>query len=143
MHVFEAGVHGSRGNAGPQATQPDEALGRCGNDLGQNPAAICREPDQLGASLLVRRAAGLSDLQAAAGVAIMFRAETVSIHSVDHAGRALKARMREAQTPAARRWNDVKAVHLLRRTTMGQWPTRDELERHTKGRYKLHAQSFR
>lgn len=49
--------------------------------------------------------------------------------------------MRDAQIEAALVWNDVKEFHLFRRTTQGEWPTQDDLQQHTKGRYKLHSQS--
>jgi len=68
--------------------------------------------------------------------------ETVTIHSLRGETPQMKSRLRAAQMESARLWNDVKEFHVFRRTTNGEWPTQDDLQKHTKGRYALHSQSI-
>jgi putative transposase len=67
--------------------------------------------------------------------------ETVSIQRLDQLSRRMKAALREAQLEAARCWNDVTAHHRQARAEQGTWPQRDQLQKLTKGKYKLHSQT--
>jgi putative transposase len=53
----------------------------------------------------------------------------------------MQATLREAQMEAGRLWTDIVGVHRKAREDPTSWPTRDMLQKHTKGRYKLHSQT--
>ncbi|WP_046866846.1 RNA-guided endonuclease InsQ/TnpB family protein [Microvirga massiliensis] len=68
--------------------------------------------------------------------------ESVSIHRPKWLPKGQLAALREAQREAAREWMDRVAVHKQARDTRAKWPTRDTLQKFTKGRYKLHSQTI-
>ena len=53
----------------------------------------------------------------------------------------MQAAIKKSQQEAARVWNDVVAIHTKAREAGQEWPGRNELQRHTKGRYALHSQT--
>lgn len=53
----------------------------------------------------------------------------------------LQATLKKAQQEAARVWNDVVSLHKKAREAGEKWPGRDDLQKHTKGRYQLHSQT--
>ncbi len=53
----------------------------------------------------------------------------------------MQATLREAQMEAGRLWTDIVGVHRKAREDRTLWPTRDMLQKHTKGRYALHSQT--
>jgi putative transposase len=53
----------------------------------------------------------------------------------------MQATLREAQMEAGRLWTDIVGVHRKAREDQTSWPTRDMLQKQTKGRYKLHSQT--
>jgi len=67
--------------------------------------------------------------------------ESVSIHRPNDIPRAMQATLRDAQMEAGRLWTDIVGVHRKTREDRTPWPTRDTLQKHTKGRYALHSQT--
>ncbi|WP_262298056.1 RNA-guided endonuclease InsQ/TnpB family protein [Microvirga sesbaniae] len=67
--------------------------------------------------------------------------ETVSIHRPSDIPRAMQATLLGAQMEAGRLWSDIVGVHRKAREDRAPWPTRDMLQKHTKGRYRLHSQT--
>ena len=54
----------------------------------------------------------------------------------------MQATLHEAQMEAARLWTDITAFHRQAREARQPWPTRGDLQKHTKGRYQLHSQTI-
>ena len=67
--------------------------------------------------------------------------ETVRIYRLDHLPRVLAARLRDAQMEAARVWTLCRDLHQAARHHRLPWPTRDNLQKATKGRFALHSQT--
>src|SRR6266496_2250801 len=67
--------------------------------------------------------------------------ETVRIYRLDHLPRVLAARLRDAQMEAARVWTMCRDLHQAARHHQLPWPTRDDLQKATKGRFALHSQT--
>ena len=67
--------------------------------------------------------------------------ETVRIYRLDHLPRVLAARLRDAQMEAARVWTLCRDLHQAARHHQLPWPTRDDLQKATKGRFALHSQT--
>ena len=67
--------------------------------------------------------------------------ESVSIHRPSDIPRAMQATLHEAHTEAGHLWTDIVGVHRKAREDRTPWPTRDTLQKHTKGRYALHSQT--
>jgi putative transposase len=56
-------------------------------------------------------------------------------------GKHMQATIRDAQMEAGRCWTEITAFHADRRLKREKWPTRDDLQKLTKGKYKLHSQT--
>ena len=54
---------------------------------------------------------------------------------------SLERRLREAQMEAARVWSRCRDLHLDARRNQLPWPTRDDLQRASKGEFALHSQT--
>lgn len=67
--------------------------------------------------------------------------ETVRIYRLDHLLRVLAARLRDAQMEVARVWMMCRDLHQAARHHRLPWPTRDDLQKATKGRFALHSQT--
>ena len=67
--------------------------------------------------------------------------KSVSIHRPSDIPRSLQATLREAQMEAGCLWTNIVGVHRKAREDRTPWPTRDALQKHTKGRYRLHSQT--
>jgi putative transposase len=68
--------------------------------------------------------------------------ETVRIYRLTDLDKRTRGRLRAAQMEAARLWMDCVEWHKQARTAHERWPSRDELQRRTKGgTYALHSQS--
>lgn len=68
--------------------------------------------------------------------------ETVHIFRLHALSPTLTRRLREAQQEAARVWNVCREMHMTARTHRLPWPTRDDLQRATKGgQFALHSQT--
>jgi putative transposase len=53
----------------------------------------------------------------------------------------MQASLRDAQRKAGLRWTDIVGVPRKAREDRMPWPTRDALQKHTKGRYRLHSRT--
>ena len=53
----------------------------------------------------------------------------------------MQASLREAQMEAGCLWTDIVGVHRKAREDRTPWPTRDVLQKRTKGRCRLHSQT--
>jgi len=69
--------------------------------------------------------------------------ETVRIYRLDHLPRVLAARLRDAQMEAARVWTLCRDLHQAARHHQLPWPTRDDLQKATKGRFALLVNALR
>jgi putative transposase len=67
--------------------------------------------------------------------------ESVVIHRPNDLGKHMQATIRDAQMEAGRCWTEITAFHADRRLKREKWPTRDDLQKLTKGKYKLHSQT--
>ncbi len=67
--------------------------------------------------------------------------ETVQIYPLATPRKGYAQRLREAQQEAARVWTVCRDRHLAARTAHTRWPTRDDLQQATKGRFALHSQT--
>ena len=54
----------------------------------------------------------------------------------------MQARLREAQIEAGKLWTDIVKLHAEARAGKTKWPTRDTLQKATKGKYALHSQTI-
>jgi len=69
--------------------------------------------------------------------------QTVRIYPLKDLDRLTRARLKAAQMEAARVWMYCVGRHCAARREQTAWPSRDELQRGTKGRqYALHSQSI-
>src|SRR5262245_54891124 len=67
---------------------------------------------------------------------------TVQIYRLNGLDARTRARLKTAQMEAARVWMYCVERHQQARTDHAKWPTRDDLQRETKGgKYALHSQS--
>jgi putative transposase len=69
--------------------------------------------------------------------------ESVSIHRPSDLSRTLRSLIHEAQSESGRLSSDIAGVHRKAREDRTPWPTRDPLQKHTKGRYALHPRPCR
>ena len=67
--------------------------------------------------------------------------ETSRIYRLTGLPGSLERRLREAQMEAARVWTRCRDPHLDARRNQLPWPTRDDLQRATKGEFALHSQT--
>ena len=67
--------------------------------------------------------------------------KTVRVYRLDHLSPKQFFRLKAAQQEAAQVWNRCMELHKQARMTHARWPSRDALQRATKGRYGLHSQS--
>lgn len=67
--------------------------------------------------------------------------ETARIYRLTGLPGSLERRLREAQMEAARVWTRCRDLHLDARRNQLSWPTRDDLQRATKGEFALHSQT--
>jgi putative transposase len=75
-------------------------------------------------------------------VLIVRTTEGVSIHRLNWLPKGQLAAMREAQKEATREWMDLVAIHSSARESRAEWPTRDTLQKFTRGKYRLHSQTI-
>jgi putative transposase len=69
--------------------------------------------------------------------------QTVRIYRLKRLDRGLRARLRAAQQEAARAWMYCMERHRAARAERIRWPSRDDLQRETKGgQFALHSQSI-
>jgi putative transposase len=68
--------------------------------------------------------------------------ESVSIHRLNWLPKGQLAAMREAQKEAAPEWLDLVAIHSSARESRAKWPTRNTLQKFTKGKYRQHSQTI-
>ena len=81
---------------------------------------------------------GLYGIVHAVRIADMERVRIVSLKGIS---RRQSAAIRAGQMEAARVWTVCRDIHLAARQAHGKWPNRDALQKATKGRFALHAQS--
>lgn len=67
--------------------------------------------------------------------------ETSRIYRLTGLPGSLERRLREAQMEAARVWSRCRDLHLDARRNQLPWPTRDDLQRASKGEFALHSQT--
>ena len=67
--------------------------------------------------------------------------KTVRVYRLDHLSPSQFFRLKAAQQEAAQVWNQCMELHKQARMTHARWPGRDELQRATKGKVRLHSQS--
>ncbi|WP_040445331.1 hypothetical protein [Ktedonobacter racemifer] len=67
--------------------------------------------------------------------------KTVKIYQLNHLSLRQFQRCKAAQVEAAQVWNACMEAHKAARLTHAQWPSRDALQKATKGRFALHSQS--
>lgn len=67
--------------------------------------------------------------------------ETVKIIPLGRLSTKLSLYLRDAQMEAARVWNYCCELHKAARSNRARWPNRDDLQRATKGRFKLHSRT--
>ena len=66
---------------------------------------------------------------------------TIHIYQLKDLSSTQMQRLRKAHLEAARVWNVCMQTHKEARLTHEKWPTRNELQKLTKGRFQLHSQS--
>ena len=66
--------------------------------------------------------------------------ETVRISRLTGLRSRSQARLRAAQMEAARVWTVCRDIHLAARTERTRWPSRDDLQKATKGPFALQSQ---
>lgn len=67
--------------------------------------------------------------------------ETVYIYRLTGLTPAMRLRLREAQLEAGRVWTHCRDLHAEARNNLAPWPTRDDLQKATKGQFALHSQT--
>jgi putative transposase len=67
--------------------------------------------------------------------------ETRVIQRPTDLGKRLQTEIRDAQLEAGKCWTEITVVHTDARQKRVKWPTRGDLQKLTKGKYRLHSQT--
>jgi putative transposase len=67
--------------------------------------------------------------------------KTVRVYRLDNLSRSQFIRLKAAQQEAAAVWNLCMETHKQARNAHAKWPSRNELQKATKGQFALHSQS--